>query len=378
MNEATLRDTAARATSWLTQVVWPLWLERGVDWKAGGFIEYLDPTTFTCDAEFRRLRVVARQIHVFSHAAALGVSRADDAVALGLGFLEGSARQQDGGYANCFDLMGKVTDTTLSLYNHAFVLLAFTSAGLRREALDLIEFIERRFRHPVAGYFESIPPRLPRCQNSHLHLYEACLAAAAQFNEDIFLTRAIELRRLFVHSLFQSPQGVLPEFFDDHLNPKADSGRYPVEPGHHCEWVSLLAKHPRLPRDQHEPRELAPICNAAMTFVHRYGIDSARGTLYDGVWSDGALRVASSRLWPQAERLKAECVRSDANAERIADAYAGLAVHIEGAPPGLWRERLTASGAWLREPAPATSLYHLTGAILESHVSLKKGLNPPT
>ena len=32
---------------------------------------------------------------------------------------------------------------------------------------------------------------------------------------------------------------------------------------------------------------------------------------------------------------------------------------------GLWRDRLDAWGSFIEEPAPASSLYHLVGAVLE-------------
>src|ERR1700722_6163478 len=71
---------------------WPLWLAHGIDWKRRGFHEHLDLASLRCHAEFRRLRVAARQTYVFSKAASCGVPDAREAVLLGLDFLQGPAR----------------------------------------------------------------------------------------------------------------------------------------------------------------------------------------------------------------------------------------------------------------------------------------------
>src|ERR1700680_135060 len=81
--------------NWLRGHAWPLWLERGVDWKRRAFLEHLDLASLECRAPFRRLRVAARQTFVFSKAAAHGVAGAVEAVALGLEFLRGPARLDD-------------------------------------------------------------------------------------------------------------------------------------------------------------------------------------------------------------------------------------------------------------------------------------------
>ena len=41
-----------------------------------------------------------------------------------------------------------------------------------------------------------------------------------------------------------------------------------------------------------------------------------------------------------------------------------LATYLDTPIRGLWRDRLDASGSFIEEPAPASSLYHLVGAAL--------------
>ena len=242
-----MQSELAQLRAWLLDAALPLWLAHGIDHARGGFFEALDLRTHRCAAPFRRLRVVARQIVVFSQAHALGVPDAAQAVRLGLHFLETHAALEDGGYAWRFDLAHKPIDHTRDLYDHAFVLLALASAAklvgveaVRPQALALLSWLDARFTHPAGGYLESLPPALPRRQNPHMHLLEALLAAAAAFGDEVFAARAQSLVDLFADRLFDTRSGALPEFFDDALDPVRDASVFLVEPGHHCEWVWLL------------------------------------------------------------------------------------------------------------------------------------------
>jgi mannose/cellobiose epimerase-like protein (N-acyl-D-glucosamine 2-epimerase family) len=110
--------------------------------------------------------------------------------------------------------------------------------------------------------------------------------------------------------------------------------------------------------------------DARRRVVDRHGVHAETGALIDQVWSDGTPRAMGQRLWPQTERLKAECVRPDGDAARVLEAYAVLDSYILPAPPGLWLERRTPAGHFTGEAAPASSLYHLTAAITASRQSL--------
>jgi mannose-6-phosphate isomerase len=363
--EALLAQEAAALQAWLQDAAWPLWLAHGVDRARGGFFEALDLRTHRCAAPFRRLRVVARQIFVFSHAHRAGVAGAAPAVQLGLDFLANHAAQNDGGYAWRFDLAHRPIDLRRDLYDHAFVLLALSAAtavagagALRPKALALIDWLDRDFTHPLGGYLESLPPALPRRQNPHMHLLEALLAAYEAFGDGVFLERATGLVHLFTERLFDEKTGALPEFFDDALAPERTNGAFLVEPGHHCEWVWLLhqarslgATHPKL--DQLMVR--------LMAFTDHFGISPVHGCVVDELRSDGGLRSGGARLWPQTERLRAEYLRADTTPARRLAAVRNLTAYL--LPDGLWHERRSADGVFSDEAAPASSLYHLTGAI---------------
>ena len=367
--EKALRD-------WLMHRALPLWLAHGIDRPGGGFHEALAPDGYACDAPFRRLRVVTRQIYVFSQAHRAGLSGADAAVALGLHFLQRHAALPEGGYAWRFNLRNEPTDTTRDLYDHAFVLLALSAATavlptdtLRPLALELLAFIDAAFPHPAGGYLESLPPALPRRQNPHMHLLEALLAAFEAFGDPVFLDRAGALRALALHRLLDPQTGALPEFFTETLQPDLQDGVFLSEPGHHCEWVWLLHRHASLEasgKNTARERPAEPAAPGAMArlmaFVDRHGIHAHTRDLVDSVASDGTQAARTARLWPQTERLKAEWLRHDSSAALRANAATRLQAWLH--PDGLWWERRNAAGAFLPGAAPASSLYHLTCAIL--------------
>jgi len=376
---------ADSAASWLRDAAWPLWLEHGVDWARGGFCESLDLQTLQSPAQFRRLRVVARQVFVFSHAHAAGLPRAGEAVELGITFLRDKARAADGGYAQRFALDGAVISDHRDLYDHAFVLLALSSASrllpaapLRQEALALLQYLDSQFPHALGGYLESLPPALPRRQNPHMHLLEACLAASEAFGDAIFLQRAGDIVRLFLDRFLDQTHGTLPEFFDEALRPLRENGLYLVEPGHHCEWVWLLDWYQQLAAGKGvaDTSTIAGANRGLMSFVDRFGINPQLGTLYDEVVVSGDVHGYGSRLWPQTERLKAEILRPDASPAKIQAAFAALDRYLTPAPRGLWHERLDQTGHAPVEPAPASSLYHLTAGIVVSQQHLAKGTVP--
>ncbi len=311
------------------------------------------------------MRVAARQIFVFSKAHSAGVPGALDVVRLGLGFLDRHAAHADGGYAWRFDLNHRVIDATRDLYDHAFVLLALASAAavlpeerLRAKAEELVAWIEGNFRHPAGGYLESLPPALPRRQNPHMHLLEALLAAHQVFGGSAFIGPAHGLVELFRDRLFDHDSGTLPEFFDDDWNPQRQGEIFLVEPGHHCEWVWLLHWYQGLTQPD---TRLSAISARLMSFVDRYGLN-AHGHLCDVLGSDGSVLEPSARLWPQTEWLRAEYLRGDPDPVRQDAAARSLARLLRD--DGLWHERRTEDGALSMGAAPASSLYHLTGAIL--------------
>jgi mannose/cellobiose epimerase-like protein (N-acyl-D-glucosamine 2-epimerase family) len=369
-----MRSPNFNGLRWLTDQTWPLWLAHGVDWQRGAFHEHLDPASLQCAAPFRRLRVAARQTYVFAKAARHGVPRAKEAVALGLDFLQGPAQLSDGGFAWRFDLDNRPIDETRDLYDHAFVLLAFSAAAevvgadrVHADAVALVDHITARFAHPDGGYRDSIPDAHPRMQNPHMHLFEALLAASDAFGGERFFKCASDLAALFVLRLFQAREGALPESFDEALAPFAEAGRFVAEPGHHYEWTWLLHRYEAVAAAMGVATDpnLQLAADAFFEFAELHGVNPSSGLVMNRLWSDGTVSDGGFRLWPQTERLKAVARRRP---DRIPAALEAIERHFAGARPGLWIERMDAGGHAIAEPAPATSLYHLTAAFTDDAV----------
>ncbi len=345
--------------TWLLTQALPLWLDHGVDWPNGAFFEELHPSDLTSHAPFRRLRVATRQTYVFARAATFGVPRAAEARNLGVAWIEG-VRQDDGTYVSRTDLTGAAIDPVRDLYDHAFVLLALAHGGRREAAHDLLSMLNTSFRHPQGGWRESRPDALPRRQNPHMHLLEAVLAAGEIFNDTRFLDTADELIDLFLTRLYQPEDGALPEYYAPDLTPVRDAGCYLVEPGHHHEWVWLLDEYRRISTQAgRTPRDTNQAATTLMNFAELHGV-TPDGEIEAELWSDGRIASQATRLWPYTERLKALIVQGDQAA--LQNGCSALGRYLAHPVPGLWHER---RGHKPGTASPASSLYHLTCAILE-------------
>lgn len=365
--QAALRGAADTASEWLFGRAMPLWLEHGVDWRRGGFFEALDLATLENRADFKRLRVTTRQIYVFVEGALAGVPRSREAVDHGLAFLLGPSRHPDGGFASRCDMDGAIVDPTRDLYDLAFTLFALAhahrltgAANLKAEALALLDFIGTRLRHPGAGFAEAIPPVLPRRQNPHMHLLEAALACAEHMADPAFDALCDELAGLARSRFLDAGAGVLREYYRDDLTPLRDAqGRALIEPGHHFEWAWLLTEYARI-RGREVPGGVA-LAEIAL----RQGLDPATGLLRGELFDDGSIAAAEVRLWPHGEWLKAALALPGAAGDPLA-AWDALRRFLDVPTPGLWREQWDpASATFLAKPAPASSLYHITTAVME-------------
>ena len=365
-----LGNCARHAGSWLRDQAFPLWIERGVDWEGGGYFDSLDPTTRENAASIKRLRTLTRQIYAFAEAARLDVPRAREAVDHGLVFLLGRARAPDGGFFSSFDLEGRPTSTALDTYDLAFVLFALRHAfgltGAERlvdEALGLLAFMETVLRNRHGGFAEGRPDGLPRRQNPHMHLFEACLAWMEVDSGGPFRRVADELVHLFATRFVDPGTGAVLEYFGPDLTLDLAAQREAVEPGHLYEWIWLLSRYEKLTGER---QRIA--ADRLHSFAHRHGSNRESGLLFGELDRVGTVRDASVRLWPHAEWLRAEIVRLGCDREGdpapALAAFVALRRFLDAAPAGLWVERFDApSRSFVRGPAPATSLYHIVGAL---------------
>ncbi|MBL8772695.1 MAG: AGE family epimerase/isomerase [Phenylobacterium sp.] len=345
---------------WLDAAALPLWATQGVDAATGGFREALTWDGSVHDVR-RRARVQARQAFVFASADADGITGPWSMLARdGFGWFRRQGRRADGLYATAFSVEGQVTDPEPRLYEHAFVLLALcalsrSDGDAAGEAASIAERLRTQFQHPEGGYREAGPQ--PFQANAHMHLLEAALAWDSAGAPGWARALADEVATLSLRRFIDPATGAVREFFDAGWS-AVDGEAGLIEPGHQFEWAWLLHQWSNARGD-------ADAADAARRLfaAGRKGWDAGRGVVQNAVWPDLSVRDGGARLWAQTEHLKAAVLLGEQGA--ALEAANGLLAFLDTPQPGCWRERMAADGAFLEEPSPATSLYHLYGAIRE-------------
>lgn len=361
------RAVNRRAQAWLREAALPLWSTAGIDPRTGGFIEALDPDGAPVTGVPRRFRVQARQVYVHADAALrYGDEAAREKAVAAFDWTARTCWAADGGWVFSVDDDGAVVDGTRDAYEQAFGI--FAAAWLARAAPDsgaavwierTFDFLDHRLAAPQGGYREAIPDRLPRRQNPHMHLLEACLACYDATGDTAYLDRARAIYELFRRHWFDPGHGILGEYFDADWRPVPEQK---FEPGHHMEWTWLLQ---RLGERTGLETPEAPLLHAT---AERHGRDAA-GLLIEECAPDGRPLLATRRAWPQTEDIKgqlalyertgdAACLdRAAAAVERLMELYLR--------PNGTWQDRLDEHGRGMTPNAPASTLYHIVLALNE-------------
>jgi len=356
----TLAAAAAWHAAWLEEAALPLWAAAGVDAARGSFQETLSAHGSPQPGP-RRSRVQTRQIWVYATVAAEGMGDGHaDLARRAYDFYVPHYRRADGLFARLADVEGTLLDPTAALYEQAFALLAMSAlerlepGAFEADALALRAGLTA-LRHPPGGFREV--GEQPFQANAHMHLLEAALAWEAAGRDSGWRLLADEVAELALARFVDERAGVLHEFFDVDWNVLADGEGGLIEPGHQFEWAWLLQRWSQA-RGRGEGAEVARRLYAAGL----RGVEPATGLVVNAMWSDLAVRDPASRLWTQTEYLKAALLFGD-EGEALRAAQ-GLAAYLETPKPGTWRDKRRPDGAFVEEPAPATSLYHLLGAIL--------------
>lgn len=363
-----IEDARQRVRHWMFETALPFWFEQGVDRRDGGYVEMFDAHG-QASASFKRTRVMARQLYVFSHASLLGWKSGLSAARHGYVFLRDNAHLGHGRWARRLSRQGEVIDETPDLYDHAFVLFAlgwYARASGEREPFDLalegLEALAAHFRHPKGGYAHELPMIGWRQQNPHMHLLEAALALhAADPNETRYTGLASEIVELFRTRFFDGR--TLAEYF------KEDWGRAPgldgrlVEPGHQFEWAWILWKHGQLSGAD----MTAEIC-ALYEFADIHGVDPATGVTCSVVLDNGKPYDRGSRTWPNTERIKGAIAYGDITGKDVTTAVLSAVNalfdrHLDHR--GTWAEAFDAQGRPVTNTVPASTLYHLFLAFSE-------------
>lgn len=360
-----LREAAHELQAWLVDRAYPLWWQAGADLANGGYHDRLDLSGRSTDAP-KRARVAARQVFCFSLAPRFGWDGPwREAMRHGFDFLESGHRRPDGLYRARADPALAPSDDRAELYDQAFVLLALASAARLGEPAEdrALELLARLPRASLGGFGE-LDGDGGVYSNPNMHLFEAFIAWAELGGARIWRELAREHAQLAVRRLIDERTGAIAEAYDEAWRPAADPADREIWPGHQFEWAWLLMRHDAMTG----ARAVSPAALRLIDLAEVSGVDPRRNVAINAL--DGRLerRDAMARLWPQTERLKAHLFAAEATADQsrwsaAERALEGLRPYLEDS--GFWRDQMNAAGEFVEEPAPASSFYHIVGAILE-------------
>ncbi|TKB43548.1 AGE family epimerase/isomerase [Thalassotalea mangrovi] len=370
-----------RYASWLKEKSVPLWATKGMD-KRGGSIE-----RFTSDGDIdlttnKRVRVQARQMFVFSAAHQQGwinnglplIAELEHYVNTHA-YVEGQSL-----YAHLLNCDNKIIDPRFDLYDIAFFLLAyawryrvFNDLNALAKADQLLNQIDTHLKGSPGGWMEGNYVSEYRRQNPHMHLFEAFITLYDVTRNGKWLAKAGEIYCLFETQFFDHQSGTLREYFNNDWSLLHDEMGDIVEPGHMLEWVWLLRQYQRLTQ--------APVnnyCDRLYNKAIEIGLDPKDGLLFDAVDKNGHILKSTKRCWPVTEWIKASLAQAHyhqsdhkqdihrylLDASRAIDALMTHFCDPNGS--GYYIDQRGADGQVLSDVAPASTLYHLVLAGLES------------
>jgi mannose-6-phosphate isomerase len=366
-----LADRSGRLWTWLAEDALPTWWRVGADHSRGGFHEAIGQNGEPAGLP-RRCRLHPRQVYSYALAAKLGwTGPAGAAVRHGLDYFLAKYRRPDGLFRASVDIEGRALDDRALLYDQAFALLGLYGAhdmepreALRVSAAELLDGIRHHFKHSGGGFREA-DDGAPFQSNAQMHLFEACIAWGDVVGGD-FTTVADELGALCLERLIDRELGVIDEYYDADWRADGPGGERRIEPGHQFEWAWLLGQW------QGADESLTLPCIETLFQIGESSVDRARNAAPAGLSPGGHVTDDLARLWPQTERLRTATFlagRTEDPKRRAARLMAAIQAadcvlaYLDTPMPGLWRDKLRREGGFVDEPAPASSLYHLAGAI---------------
>lgn len=364
---AKLREAAARLHRWLLDDALPLWWARGAD-PAGGCFDRLN-LDGTVAAASKRLRVQARQAYVYALAANLGWDGPAKPASRHALTQVMTHKCDDGLFRTRPDEPAPLDGMGL-VYDQAFVLLAlaadraaFGERGQQRHASALVGAVAP-FAHALGGYAEGPGLAEPLFANPNMHLFECFQAWTRAADDDRWRQRAAGLADFALTRLIDPATGVIGERYAANWRPSAAPSERFIWPGHLYEWGFLL-----LDRDGASAEQRAAGLRL-IEVAEAKGVDPVRGVAIFALDEALAPFDRGARLWAQTERLRA-CARAAALTgdgslwDAALQAVGALEAFLDTPTRGLWRDWMGPDGAFVDEPAPASSLYHIAGAIVE-------------
>lgn len=234
------------------------------------------------------------------------------------------------------------------------------------------------WKHRIAGFEESIPPREPLNANPHMHLLEAFLEWEDAGESSVWRRLSDEIAELALSRFVDPDTGAIREHYDRDWRPAPGQVGRIVEPGHQFEWAWLLWRWGTSRR-----RDVSATVNRLVGIGEEYGVNHLTGLAINGMWDDLSLRDGNSRLWPQTERIKANIALAELGTgevrrtavERAANSARGLRRYFNTELEGLWYETIDAEGRPIPDPARASSLYHIVCAVRELGSFLSRSIH---
>ncbi|GAA0583250.1 AGE family epimerase/isomerase [Rhizomicrobium electricum] len=358
-----LRAVTATFEDWLFTSALPLWWQSGADHDHGGFRELLGEDGKPAGT-FRRARVQGRQSYVYAQAGVMGWNGPwRDGAPHGLAYLKAHYAQPNGQFCTLVSERGEVLKPDTLLYDQAFALLATATMlktmperdDLRAAGHALFDSIVAARKHPAGGFVETGDK--PFLSNPHMHFLESLLAWCEVEPDGIWGGWADHIADLARTKFIDAEHGFLREYFAADWSPAPGADGHVVEPGHQFEWAWLLMRWGKL---RGHP-EIRPVCRRLFDHGCR-GVDPKRDAAVHAMNDDFKVTVPTARLWAQTERIKAALMLADGEEALVAEALKGAATlwrYLDTPVRGLWWDRFEPDGHFVKEPAPASSLYHI-------------------
>lgn len=351
--------------AWVAGTVLPFWAHKRSNLRLL-FVEQVNHRGHSDWPGYLRLRVISRQVAVYSQAAAAGLAWARPVAEDGWRVMQRYFWSTVSGWHARVGRHGQATDTQFALYDQVFALYAcahwIALSGDRQAVLiacRTLDLIERKLRWNRQPGWRTAFDRPEYDQNSHMHFLEALLALRAVVPEWRVGSRIEEILDLLAVHMVDPRSGTVLEQFDARWGVAGGSGT--VEPGHQYEWAWLLSRA-RLagfkPRVSSDPM---------VHFADKFGWCPQSDLLVNSCRPDGSVIDPGHRLWPHCEALRAATVIADDHSARArAEWIAGrIMARFAGHPfPAGWVERFDQSLRPSADAIPATSVYHLFEATL--------------
>lgn len=369
---------ATQLADWMFQKALPFWASQtGICGMPIVEATQLDGSPY--DSGHLRLRVMARQVAVFSSAADLGIEGTRSVAERAWEELLKRFYSPVSGWASRIGRYGQVIDTSFDLYDQAFAIYACACRARLTGQQQPIALAHRTARHidellrsgcNRTGW-RSSKGGSDRDQNSHMHFLEALLALDRVQVSARTTSRIHEILKILDAYLIDNSSGAIREDFDINWNAKEPIR---IEPGHQFEWYWLLTKASSagFAADVNTDRLFA--------FAHQHGTVPGTGLIVNACASDGSVIDPDYRLWPHCEAIRAGAVHPDKElGHRLVEQSAEhlLKYFLAPAHQGTWHDRLDQNRMLTSNHVPASSLYHLweaVAALLEENlISIPEG-----